>query len=146
MKQFSNAKVGDKVWDIRFGWGEITEIRKKDGYPITVEFYDDDNVIVDIYTLDGKCTADSDKNPILFWNKFEIPNEAYKKASPALEIDTPLWVRKKGNTRWYKRYFAGWTKDGLVICWNNGATSSSVNTKTDFIVWDEWKPFELEEE
>ena len=48
MKTFENAKIGDKVWDIRLGWGEIIEIGYTILYPITVKF----DSIIDKYTFE----------------------------------------------------------------------------------------------
>ena len=49
-------KVGDKVFDIFYGWGEVIEIivaKEEDNtYPIEVMF--PDQTCTDIYTKDGK--------------------------------------------------------------------------------------------
>jgi len=37
MQYFENAKVGDKVWDMRFGYGVITKIDDTD-LPVCIEF------------------------------------------------------------------------------------------------------------
>ena len=95
MKVFKNAKVGDKVWDFVMGWGKIVSIKKNKSYPIKVKF----NNTCDTYTLDGKLDKSS-KNPSLFWNEFEIPEEACKKPLPDLEIDTKILVRDEEYVIW----------------------------------------------
>ena len=70
MEKFENAKVGDKVWEIRYGWGKIVKVNKKLIYPIEAKFK---NIYTD-YTLGGKGFS-GDLNPTLFWNEFEIPEE-----------------------------------------------------------------------
>lgn len=37
---FENAKVGDKVYDLRYGWGEVVRISYKDTLPVHVRFKD----------------------------------------------------------------------------------------------------------
>lgn len=75
MAKFSNAKVGDNVWNSVFGWGEIISVDKYACYGITAQFpYSDASTIKGKYTFDGyACTED--KYPVLFWNEFHIPNE-----------------------------------------------------------------------
>ena len=58
---FEDAKVGDKVWDSRKGWGVVNELRYSSDYPILVDFADD----CESYTLDGYYYKD-DVNPSLF--------------------------------------------------------------------------------
>lgn len=72
MAKFDNAKVGDKVWDIRNGWAKITSTNHSKDYPISTV-----NVItgeIVTYTLDGKPYT-RDINPTLFWNEVKLPTE-----------------------------------------------------------------------
>ena len=134
MKMFENAKIGDKVWDIRLGWGEIIEIGYTILYPITVKF----DSIIDKYTFEGKW-AIKDKFPTLFWNEFKIPEKAFKKPLPNLEIDAKVLVRSEEETEWHRRHFAGWTENNQMKCWTAGATSWSVENYDDYLFWDKWK-------
>lgn len=70
---FKDAKVGDRVWDLRYGWGEVEEISSGD-YPVEVCFAERD--VQEQYTRGGKVYLD-DQNPTLFWDeiKFEIPEK-----------------------------------------------------------------------
>lgn len=69
-------KVGDKVFDIFYGWGEVIGIKvteEDDIYPIEVMF-PNQNVIgirTDIYTKDGKWEED-DKLPRLSFTEYSI--------------------------------------------------------------------------
>jgi hypothetical protein len=67
---FENAKPGDRVWDIRKGWGIIKELNPHSTYPITVNFDLDKNGGA-TYTVKGKSFM-SDVNQSLFWNKIKI--------------------------------------------------------------------------
>jgi hypothetical protein len=133
---FSNAKVGDKVWSVSYGWGEIHYIEKEGGvYPLSVEFVKD----YVTYTLSGK--EQDYENQTLFWNEFEIPESAYKKPLPKLEVDTKVLVwdayMDKGKAR--KRYFKEFNKNGNIVCFTEGATSFSAEAWT---VWDNWELYD----
>lgn len=68
-KKFSNAKIGDKVYNILLGeWGIITGIEFYQIYGIRARF----NEYSDRYTFDGKSYT-IDNNPTLFWNEVKLP-------------------------------------------------------------------------
>jgi hypothetical protein len=70
---FKTAKPGDRVWDIRKGWGTIFCNHIDDEYPIEVNFDSESN---DTFTLEGKAFR-LDLNPTLFWDelKFVVPEQ-----------------------------------------------------------------------
>jgi hypothetical protein len=67
---FETAKVGDRVYSIPFGWGEIEHIDEFSSYPINVHFFSD---IVDIqyYTYQGYFHTDVPIQSI-FWDEVYI--------------------------------------------------------------------------
>lgn len=73
MGKFRTAKVGDKVWCVKFGWGVIASINDEEIYGIRVEYIDTKGMTQYYsFTLDGKDYP-SDINPILFWNEIKLP-------------------------------------------------------------------------
>lgn len=73
MEKFRTAKVGDKVWCVKFGWGVIASINDEEIYGIKVEYIDTKGMTQYYsFTLDGKDYP-SDANPILFWNEIKLP-------------------------------------------------------------------------
>lgn len=73
MGKFRTAKVGDKVWCVKFGWGVIARINDEEIYGIRVEYIDTKGMTQCYsFTLDGKDYP-SDVNPILFWNEIKLP-------------------------------------------------------------------------
>jgi hypothetical protein len=70
---FEKAKPGDRVWDIRKGWGTVVCNHVDGAYPIKVNF---DNEPNDTFTLEGKSFK-PDLNPTLFWDelKFVVPEQ-----------------------------------------------------------------------
>lgn len=76
MAKFDNAKVGDKVWHIIHGWGEIVHINKDEIYGITVRFTVPDGScrFDDTYTFGGfACTGH--KCPSIYWNEIKLPTD-----------------------------------------------------------------------
>lgn len=70
---FSKARIGDKVWSVRKGWGKIILTVADEYYPIIVRYED---AVREAYTKDGKLMI-GDRYPTLFWDeiKFKIPEQ-----------------------------------------------------------------------
>lgn len=74
MAKFDNAKVGDRVWYIIEGWGEVECVIKNVG--IRVRFKVSETVEVsNVFTFDGKRYQLNDKYPMLFWNEVKLPTD-----------------------------------------------------------------------
>lgn len=74
MAKFSNAKVGDRVWYIIKGWGEVERVIKNIG--IRVRFKVSETVEVsNVFTFEGKRYELNDKYPMLFWNEIKLPTD-----------------------------------------------------------------------
>lgn len=72
---FRNAKVGDRVWHIRKGYGKIYAIDNNSKFRIHVQFKDESNIW---FLINGR-EFEEDINPSLFWDeiKFEIPKKPF---------------------------------------------------------------------
>lgn len=67
MANFENAKVGDKVYCLINGEGEIDEpIDFHNSFPISVSFGND---VFESYLLDGRLHDSTNKTPILYHSK-----------------------------------------------------------------------------
>ncbi len=130
---FSNAKVGDRVWSVANGWGTIIRI-DLNRFPIVVDFT---NSVRSCYTKEGIFTP-NDAIPSLFWNEFEIPEEAYIRPLPKLDVDTKVLVWD--GLMKCRRYFSHFNEHGKIVCFDSG-TSWSNNGK---LVW--WSNWELYKE
>ncbi len=73
---FSNAKVGDRVWDFTLGKGTIIKIDRNITNPIRVKF--DRSGYIFRFKFNGKLN-ENDINPTLFWDeiKYEIPKKPF---------------------------------------------------------------------
>lgn len=124
---FKDARVGDKVWDTRHGWGNIISIYEKNEKPLNVEF----KKYIRSYRFDGKID-ESDVTPRIFWNEFKIPKEAYIK----LEKDSKVLVWNSTSARKAKRYFSHFDKDGFIYTFENGCTSWTGTTTHSWNFWE----------
>jgi len=76
---FENAKVGDKVWDFSYGWGEVVTTNfPNPSFPLLVRFTTKSPCGGDlekVYTTNGHSTKY--QNRTLFWDeiKFEAPEQ-----------------------------------------------------------------------
>lgn len=70
IKEERNFEIGDKVFDIRYGWGEVVETRDpKEWFPIVVRFENDPEEIV--YAEDGKSKFE-DSVPLLSFTEYNL--------------------------------------------------------------------------
>lgn len=128
---FETAKVGDKVWGMRRGWGEIHSIDTDTGYnyPVAVLFPKEGRLS---YTVDGLYHKD-DITQSLFWD--EVVIEAPQKPMPVLEVDTKVLVWYDNMPK-YKRYFSHFSSSGRVVCFDHGLTSWTAIETSE---WDNWE-------
>ena len=126
MTTFEDAKVGDKVWDMRIGWTTIISINDVSRYPIRTE-------AGKTYTTLGTCTIE-DKFPVLFWDEVSItPPE---KPIPKLEVDTKVLVRDSLEAEHIKRYFSHFEENGSISVFANGTTSWTYNITVPYSYWE----------
>lgn len=125
---FETAKVGDKVWCMKSGWGKISRIDDRN-YPIAVSFPNDE---FKTYTLGGFYDND-DITQSLFWD--EIVIEAPPKPLPDLQVDTKVYVWSNADGLKLKRHFSHF-KNGNCHTFSGGLSSWTGESTTS---WDNWE-------
>ena len=80
---FKDAKVGDKVWSVQEGWGEISQVDLGCEWPVMVEFQKGRQRT---YAFDGREYPDH-QHPTLFWDEVKIdpPPRPKRKVKRVLE-------------------------------------------------------------
>ncbi|MGL5803184.1 MAG: hypothetical protein ACRCX7_11420 [Cetobacterium sp.] len=78
--------VGDKVWDIRYGWGEITNIVMTDRMPIKTDF---GNGIRPSYTLEG--ASSNNAKATLYFEELDVPSTVFKRPKWRAEMHEPYY-------------------------------------------------------
>ena len=134
---FTNLKVGDKVWSSRDGWLRITSIYDIAGIVYPIEATSDGGLRTS-FTMEGKEHI-SDIYPTIFWNEFEIPNEAFVKPNPKLEVDTLVWVWDNCKSEKILRFFSHFN-DGCIYTFCGGKDSSYKPSAR--ISWNYWELYE----
>ena len=129
---FKDAKVGDKVWDIRRGWGKVVSNEWSDPYHILVEF---NNFRSATFNIEGKQLVE-DTNPTLYWDEFRIIPP--KKPLPDLDIDTKVLVWDDEDDTKTRAHFHSFNEEGYIVTYSNGRSSY---TGTDKVKspWDNWE-------
>ena len=138
IKMFTNAEVGDRVWDMKYKHGVIISTNCTREAPLCVKF---DSGHIKHYTIDGLLVYNSwysNNIQTLFWQEFEIPKEAFVKPMPQLEVDTKVLVWGLG-TQKLKRYLSHFDKFGTIWTFDNGKTSWSGDAVTPWTNWELYK-------
>lgn len=130
---FEDAKIGDKAWCMRTGWGEIRDIRQKERYSIAVHFPNEE---YKWYTVDG-FYDDDDVTRSLFWD--EVTIIAPTKPLPKMKVDTKVIVWDDPNRK-SKRHFSHFNDIGEICVFQQGGTSFTSKGATN-----SWKYWELVE-
>jgi hypothetical protein len=109
---FEEAKVGDRVWDVLWGWGTIEGIKMHEDYPIRVKF---DGGRYDYFTVGGFIETENN-NRSLFWDevKLEAPERPKRKVKKTYEcwclkrIDGySIYYSRKENAELYQQDYEG---------------------------------------
>jgi hypothetical protein len=75
-------KKGDRVFDIRYGWGKVVCKDKAILFPIYVQFDDDDDAQeIVFYTSDGK-NMPGDKLPLLSFTEYTLHMQGFTQEKP----------------------------------------------------------------
>ena len=125
-------EVGDTVFDMQYGQGEVTEITDNVSYPVTICFL---NNRIETYTVEGR-NLNSFAMPTLYFKQPCI-TDIEPNRLPNLAVDTPILVRQKPDDLWRKAYFARWDLNDCVA-WYEGRTSWSASNSL-ITIWSEWK-------
>lgn len=132
MTTFKDAKVGDKVWSLSYGYGKIDELRRNCDYEIIVKF----EKCRASFTKDGKSFKEQ-LTQSLFWNEVIIvPPE---KPLPKIEVDTKVLVWDTSHTEKTKAYFSHFDKHGKAVTFRYGKTSWSRNNDETLFTWQHWE-------
>lgn len=126
---FETAKVGDKVWSIEYGWGEIQSLTEMETYPVKVVFPMEQP---QSYTRRGHRLLTHARRT-LFWD--EVVIEAPIKPMPVLKVDAKVFVCGIGCDQWLKRHFSHFEK-GVIHTFDDGHTSWTGGPTT---AWENWE-------
>lgn len=109
---FSDAKIGDRVWDIKYKWGTIEKITSQLIY-VEFDILKESNSFYIIYYFNGKENGYIGEKfgQTLFWDeiKFEIPEKPFDLEKELRELDIIEFRTGKDN------YFLTWSNKWKCI-------------------------------
>lgn len=117
-------KVGDKVFDIRYGWGIVGSINYDDLYPIKVSYMYGKTFMS--YSIDGK-DASKNINPILSHTEYSIH-------STQSEYSKVMEVSDDGKN--WKRRVVFKEKQGKFLAWAGIETLEEVEDMVEVTSWN----------
>ena len=131
MTTFETAKVDDRVFDIKHGWGLISKVFPKNMRPITVQFSKYDRS----YMFNGKY-LETDINQVLFWDEVKIvPQKSHYLSQKQILKYQFGTVKKKVKLH---RHFSHFEKNGKIVTFAEGRTSWSQGDKS-VVDWEYWE-------
>jgi hypothetical protein len=116
-------KVGDKVFDIRYGWGVVSSvnIRLKD-WPVEVVF-DGEEELLEEYTFDGRAYINYE--PILSFTEYNLEGFSQERPEPLPKPGDIVWVRDTEYDNWMITYFRRFSTDAKLRYGTNSKNSDN---------------------
>ena len=105
-------KVGDKVFDIRFGWGVVYSVNEG-RLSIDVSFGVNDE---DCYTWDGR--AYEDQPPVLSFTEYTFEGFSQERPEELPKKGQIVWGRKGFTDKWYIGHFFEKCENGYLLSLN----------------------------
>lgn len=100
----TKLKIGDRLWDFEYGWGNVTEINKHHEYQIGVNFKYGHRLT---YTISGKNIKEM--NQTLFYDEIKFdPPPRPKRMVKVREVIERVYFGEYGVV--YSRLFDNWKK------------------------------------
>ena len=127
-------KVGDQVFDIRFGWGKVLRDERGESYPIEVKFENLRETI--IYTSEGK-SAHHQKSPFLSFTEYTL--QGFSQERPPINYND--YIGEWG-VFWDRRCNGYYISKLKEIDVNNGFTEF---VDSDSGKWDKFRPLTEEQ-
>jgi hypothetical protein len=106
-------KVGNKVFHIEYGWGEVVRTNGSLNFPISVRFTDGGENIFS-FTNDGRATTES-KTSLLSFTEYTLQGFSQERPIVLPEVGDLCLVRDFNDDAWLAREFAEY-RHGLFIC------------------------------
>jgi hypothetical protein len=104
-------KVGDKVYHLQYGWGEVTSIYAEQDYPIVVGFNSGKGRA---FTKNGYLNS-FDKTPTLSFTEYTLQGFTQERSILLPEVGELCLVKDYNDDTWLVREFAEY-RHGLFIC------------------------------
>jgi hypothetical protein len=130
-------KEGDRVFDIKYGWGVVSSvnIRTRD-WPIEVLF-DGEEELTDQYSFDGRAFLNYP--PTLSFTEYTLNGFSQERPEPLPKKGQIVWVRDWEGQSWSIAHYVQKSKDGYYVTHRdplsihlNGSTYRYLTTKNPY--------------
>ena len=109
-------KVGDKVFDIRYGWGLVVSVNiLTNDWPVEVVFNGKEELL-DEYTFDGRAFINYP--PTLSFTEYTLEGFSQERPEELPKKGQIVWVREAHKSHWQIGHFFG--KDGNMYLLSSG--------------------------
>jgi hypothetical protein len=110
-------KIGDRVFDIEYGWGKVFEINHLERHSVRVIF--DDN-LQRTYLFDGKypCEGGYPRN-VLSFTEYTLQGFSQERPEELPNKGDIVWVRFKENFNWIIGHFSHKVGENYYISLDN---------------------------
>ena len=126
-----NFKVGDRVFDIAYGWGNVVEIQEWDRYAVKVLF---DEKCQQTYLFDGKYPSEGGyPRNVLSFTEYKLDGFSLERPEDLPEKGQIVWVRKEFPSEWTIGHFFDKIDNEYCVCLSpncGGGTHSGVEIRT----------------
>lgn len=105
-------KVGDRVFDVFFGWGTVDEVGDNETeYSVRVE-WDNEDESSDSYTYDGRYTLGLKRVPRLSFTEYDLVNGGFSQERDLNVMDV-VYYKTAESADIKVGYYAGMTNIGI---------------------------------
>lgn len=119
-------KIGDRVFDIRHGWGVVKYIYPDRIYGVFVLFDNEFKRTAETYTEDGKYL---NSNPYPILSHFQYAANMGERV---------IRVRGSESNEWINRVLIK-IKNGKAVCWSNAKTIEEADDELSTSAWNYWE-------
>lgn len=130
-------KKGDKVFDIRFGWGEVIDDYGYD-FPILVQF----EGVEEKYTLEGRLFEG--EIAMLSFKEYSLEGFSQERPLPDLNKGDLVYVKTCcGQWHWIMRFFSHYGDDGRAYVFTRQEKEGITMPVEEFSIENPFKEYEV---
>lgn len=131
-------KEGDKVFDIRFGWGKVIDYEYDDTYPLEVQFED----TREAYTYNGILNA-TETVSLLSLKEYSLEGFSQERPLPKINKGDLVYVKTGDMGHWFMRFFSHYGDDGSIYVFVGQKKEGNVIQVGELSIENPFKEYEV---
>lgn len=133
-------KKGDKVFDIRFGWGEVTDDEYGGTYPLKVHFENGRETYT--YTYNGIINT-VENIPLLSLKEYSLEGFSQERPLPKINKGDLVYVKTVDMSHWLMRFFSHYGGDGSIYVFVGQKKEGNVIQVEELSIENPFKEYEV---